>query len=129
MFNSIFKAFSDILRVSKIVSLKSWLHFGFGRKGVSHHPHIPPQNYHFSSPLQSSEYHNLVRADPDYLKRKLTAFSDQPLLLYLRCSQGTDLVKLIFVSQKEPSNSIQKLFITEAVSIVIVKSYLLYSRI
>ena len=32
MFNSIFKAFSDILRVSKIVSLKSWSHFGFGIK-------------------------------------------------------------------------------------------------
>ena len=32
MFNSIFKAFSDMLRVSKIVSLKSWLHFGFGIK-------------------------------------------------------------------------------------------------
>ena len=29
MFNSIFKAFSDMLRVSKIVSLESWLHFGF----------------------------------------------------------------------------------------------------
>ena len=32
MFNSIFKAFSDMLRVSKIVSLKSWLDFGFGIK-------------------------------------------------------------------------------------------------
>ena len=32
MFNSILKAFSDMLRVCKIVSLKSWLHFGFGIK-------------------------------------------------------------------------------------------------
>ena len=32
MFNSIFKAFSDMLRVSKIGSLESWLHFGLGMK-------------------------------------------------------------------------------------------------
>ena len=32
MFNSIIKAFFNILRVSEIVSLKSWLHFGFGIK-------------------------------------------------------------------------------------------------
>ena len=32
MFNSTFKTFSDMLRVSKIVSWKSWSHFGFGTK-------------------------------------------------------------------------------------------------
>ena len=47
----------------------------------------------------------------------------------LDADRGPSLVKLIFVSQKKPSNSIQKLFMTETVSTVIVKSYLLYSRI
>ena len=43
MFNRIFKAFSDKLLVSKIVSLKSWLHFGFGiktKRGLSPTIHI-----------------------------------------------------------------------------------------
>ena len=84
-----------------------------------------------SSPLQFFGHHNLVRVDPDYLKRKLTAFSYQLSLQrgLLDIDRGLGLVKLILVSQEKPSNSIQKLFMTETVSTVIVKSYLLYSRI
>ena len=44
----------------------------------------------------------------------------------LDVGKGPGLVKVIFVWQKNPSNSIQKLFMTETVSTVIVKSYLLY---
>ena len=76
-----------------------------------------------SSPLQFSEYHNLAKADPDYLKRKLTAFSYQLLLQRALSWQGPGLRKLILVSQKKPSNLIQKLFMTETVSTVIAKSY------
>ena len=44
----------------------------------------------------------------------------------LDVERGPGLVTLIFVSQKTTtSNSIQKLFMTETVSTVIVKSYLL----
>ena len=113
-----------------LVSLKSWLHFGFRIKtgGLSPFTYTTTE---LSSPLQFSEYHNLVRVDPDYLKRKLTAFSYQLSLqrALLDVDGGLGLVKLILVSQEKPSNSIQKLFMTETVSTVIVKSYLLYSRI
>ena len=113
-----------------LVSLKSWLHFGFRIKTGG----LSPSTFtttELSSPLQFSGYHNLVRVDPDYLKRKLTAFSYQLSLqrALLDVDRGLGLVKLILVSQEKPSNSIQKLFMTETVSTVIVKSYLVYSRI
>ena len=41
---------------------------------------MPPRNQHLSSRVHVSENQNLVRVDPDYLKRKLTAFSCQLLL-------------------------------------------------
>ena len=59
----------------EIASLKSWLHFG--GKGVSHHAHIPPGRPNFSSPFQFFENHNVVRTDPGYLQRKLSAFTCQ----------------------------------------------------
>ena len=43
----------------------------------------------------------------------------------LDVGRGPDLVKLNFVWQKKPSNSIQKLFIMETASMVIVKLYFL----
>ena len=49
-------------------------------KAFSGHLQIPPGNSHLSSLLQFSQNHNLVRADLDYLQRKLMAFSCQLLL-------------------------------------------------
>ena len=70
MFNSIIMVCSSMLRVSK------WFHWN----SDYHDPHIPPGNPHLSSTLQFSDNQNLVRADPDCLHRKLTAFSCKLLL-------------------------------------------------
>ena len=70
MFNSIIMVCSSMLRVSK------WFHWN----SDYHDPHIPPGNPHLSSTLQFSDNQNLIRADPDCLHRKLTAFSCKLLL-------------------------------------------------
>ena len=84
---------------------------------MSQHPHIPQRNSHLSSLLQFSENHNLVRADPDYLQRKFNRFQLSTIVTkgsILDVGKGPNLAKLIFVWQKKnPSNSIQKLFMME----------------
>ena len=55
MFNSIFKAFSGMLRVSKLVSLKWWLHFVF-EKNKNGFPtiHTYQQGVHIWAAIVSS---------------------------------------------------------------------------
>ena len=95
-----FKTFSVMLRVSKIVSLKSWLHFGLETKRivVFHHSHITPENSHLSSTLKLSENHNLVRADLDYLNGswQLSVVNYCYKDLHLRCWQGSQFGKIKF---------------------------------
>ena len=79
-----------MLRVSKIVSLKSSLHFGFRiktKRGLS------PSTYTtmeltFEQPSSVSGNYNLVWADPDYLRRKLPAINYYLKALYLKMLAG-----------------------------------------
>ena len=119
MLNSVFKDFSGMLRVSKIVSLESWLHFWFELKTKRG---LPPSTY--TTREFKFEQPSSVLWKSDYLQRKLIAFSCQLLLqrVVLRCWQGALFGKINFCLTKNPSNSIQ------TVSTVIVKSYLLYQH-
>ena len=131
MFNSIFKAFSDMLRVSKIVSLKSWFHFGFEiktKRGFS------PSTY-TTRKLTFEQLSSVLRklwfsqVGSRLLETEVNSYQLSIIVTNsstLDVDRGPDLVKLIFVWQKKPPKSIQKLFMMETVSTVIVKPYLLY---
>ena len=85
----------------------------FIEKGVSHNPHMLPGKPHLSNSLQFSENRKLVRLDPVYCQRKLTTviYCTKSFIL---CWKGSRFGKINFGLTKKPSNSIQKLLMTEA---------------
>ena len=105
MFNSIFKAFSDMLRVSKIVSLKSWFHFEFeikAKRGFS------PSTYttrkltfeQLSSVLQKLWF---SQVGSRLLETEVNSYQLSTIVTnssILDVGRGPNLVKLIFVWQK-----------------------------
>ena len=119
-----------MLRVSKMVSLESWLHFGFGIKTQRDLPSFTysTRELKFNQPSSVLWKPWFSQGGSRLLAIEVKNFQLSNIVTkgsILGIGKDPSLVKLIFVWQKISSNLIQKLFMTETVSTVIVKSCLL----